>query len=282
MTLLSVPKLAFTAGLTLAFALPISSPAMAQVATPVAPPAAARTAPAHILIKVDDLRVVRGGVHPRWQKLADFLKARKVKAGIGIICDSLEGDNPNYVRWIKEQRATGLIEFWNHGYNHKEWTVEGRKTQEFVGTSYEQQKESFTQSSRLAKEKLGFSLPAFGAPFNGTDATTVRVLQEDTDTRVWLYGDVKNPAGKLVLDRVGPVNIENPIFKPSLEKFVAGYDRYPKRAYFVIQGHPAQWDDAGFDQFVKIVDFLTKEGAIFTTPSEYAKTAAAPAPVTKP
>lgn len=237
--------------------------------------AAARKSPAHILIKVDDLRHVNGKVHPRWQKLVDFLKARKVRAGIGIIGNSLENAPPEYVRWIREQRATGLIEFWNHGYDHREWTEGGAKLREFAGTPYEHQKDHLTRVNRLAREKLGFPLPAFGAPFNGTDAATVRALREDPETTVWLYGDPKNPAGKLVLERVGRVNIENPIFKPSLERFVDGYRRYPERPYFVIQGHPAQWDDPGFEQFVRIVDFLTGEGAVFTTPSEYAKTRAA-------
>jgi peptidoglycan/xylan/chitin deacetylase (PgdA/CDA1 family) len=231
----------------------------------------ARKSPAYILIKVDDLRIFKRSVHPRWQKLVDFLRQRKIKAGIGIICNSLEGDNSDYVRWIKDQKANGLIEFWNHGYDHREWTEGDKKLREFVGTSYEYQKEHLTRANQFAREKLGFPLPAFGAPFNVTDANTVRALQEDTDTRIWLYGDLKNTAGKFVLDRVGRVNIENPLFKPSLDKFVDGYNRYPDRKFFLIQGHPAQWDEEGFGQFVKIVDFLTAAGAIFVTPSEYAK-----------
>jgi peptidoglycan/xylan/chitin deacetylase (PgdA/CDA1 family) len=251
-------------------------PASVGDAVPI-PPAVARKSPAHILIKVDDLRKSGKTVHPRWQRLVDFLKQRKIKAGIGIICNSLEGDNPEYVQWIKSQRATGLIEFWNHGYDHRQWTENDKKLQEFVGTSYEHQKEHLTRANRLAREKLGFTLPAFGAPFNATDATTIKVLQEDVDTKIWLYGDIRTTAGKLVLDRVGRVNIENPIFKPSLEKFVDGYNRYPDRKFFVIQGHPSQWTDDGFEQFVKIVDFLTGAGAIFTTPTEYAQRAEMPA-----
>jgi peptidoglycan/xylan/chitin deacetylase (PgdA/CDA1 family) len=83
------------------------------------------------------------------------------------------------------------------------------------------------------------------------------------------------------------VNIENPIFTPSLAKFVEGYSRNSNRPYFVIQGHPQQWDEAKFDQFVKIVDFLTKEKAIFLTASEYARprgsnaTAASPSSLLK-
>ena len=239
--------------------------------TPAEKTASTRTSPPYIIIKVDDLRNAGGKVHPRWQKLVDFLKERKIKAGIGVICDSLEKDDPKYFQWIKDQHAGGLIEFWNHGYNHKEWEVDGKKVQEFKGPSYEDQKKNLLRCNELAKEKLGFTLPAFGAGFNAIDDNTAKALSEDPDTKIWLYGDVKNPAGKVVLDRIGNVNIENPSFVPSLDKFKAGYAKNPKRDYFVIQGHPAQWTDERFAQFVAIIDFLTTEKAVFTTPSEYVK-----------
>jgi peptidoglycan/xylan/chitin deacetylase (PgdA/CDA1 family) len=231
----------------------------------------ARTSPAHIIIKVDDLRSLGGRVHPRWQKLVDFLKERKIKAGIGVICDSLEKDDPKYFQWIKDQQMGGLIEFWNHGYNHKSWEENGKTVYEFKGASYELQKKNLLRCNELAKKKLGFTLPAFGAGFNAIDENTVKALTEDPDTTIWLYGDKKNPAGKIVMDRVGNVNIENPTFVPSLEKFKAGYAANPTRDYFVIQGHPAQWTDERFAQFVAIIDFLTTEKALFTTPTEYVK-----------
>jgi peptidoglycan/xylan/chitin deacetylase (PgdA/CDA1 family) len=236
---------------------------------------APRQSPPYIMIKVDDLRVVNGRVHARWKKFAEFCRERKIRAGIGIICDSLEGDNPAYIAWIKEQQATGLFEFWNHGYDHSETEVDGKKLQEFKGPTYEQQKEHYTRSQKLAREKLGAPFSTFGAPFNATDANTAKVLSEDPDTKVWLYGDSKNTAGKLVLDRVYPVNIENPLFLPSLDKFIEGYNKYPQKEYFVIQGHAAKWDEPRFEQFTKIVDFLIEQKANFVTPTEFAKIKAA-------
>lgn len=247
------------------------APLNAQTAAEKKPASPTRTSPPYIIIKVDDLRNAGGKVHPRWQKLVDFLKERKIKAGIGIICDSLEKDDPKYFQWIKDQHAGGLIEFWSHGYSHKSWEENGKTVYEFKDTSYESQKKNLLRCNELAKQKLGFTLPAFGAGFNAIDENTVKALAEDPDTTIWLYGDVKNPAGKVVLDRIGNVNIENPTFVPSLEKFKAGYAKNPTRDYFVIQGHPAQWTDERFAQFVALIDFLTSEKAVFTTPSEYVK-----------
>lgn len=240
-------------------------------ASPTSKPPATRQAPPYVILKVDDLKSHKGKMHPLWLRFANFIKERKIKASIGIIANSLEGDAPIYFQWIKDRQAEGFIDFWNHGYDHAEWEENGQKLQEFKGSTYEHQKEHMTKANQLAREKLGFPFTAFGAPFNAIDKNTQKVLEEDGDIKIWLYGDVKNPAGKIVLDRVGAVNIENPTFLPSLEKFKAGYAKYPTRDLFTIQGHPTHWDDARWQQFVAIIDFLTEEKAIFTTPSEYVK-----------
>lgn len=230
-----------------------------------------RKNPPYVILKLDDVVNTRGRVPERFKKLGEYIRTKKIKASLGIICNSLEGDNPEYIQWLKDLHDTGLVEFWTHGYTHKEWDENGKHLQEFNGTSYEEQKQHFDRSQELAKQKLGFAFTSFGAPFNGTDANTARALTEEPEIKIWLYGDIQNPAGKLVLDRVGPVNIENPLFVPSLDRFIAGYNKYPTREYFVIQGHPNQWDDARFDQFTKIVDFLIEQKAKIVTPTEYAE-----------
>lgn len=214
--------------------------------------------PVPVVLKVDDLSTGGGNVPKNWKRITDFAKERKIKLSIGIITQSLETANPSYINYIKELHANGLFEFWFHGYDHKMWDEGDKKLQEFKGTSYEHQKDHFVKSQTLAKEKLGFTFAVFGSPFNGFDANTSRVLQEDTDMKVFLYGDLADKSsGKVILDRVGAVNIENPLFVPSSEKFITGYAKTAKgRKFFVAQGHPNQWDDARWAEFVKIVDFL--------------------------
>jgi peptidoglycan/xylan/chitin deacetylase (PgdA/CDA1 family) len=235
------------------------------------PAPVARKSPAYIVIKVDDLVAQNGGVHPMWNRFVAWTAERNIKSSIGIIANSLENASPAYLQWIKDQHATGRVEFWNHGYDHKEWDEGGKKVQEFKGVPYEQQKQHLQRSNALAREKLGFAFRAFGAPFNATDENTAKALAEENDIQTWLYGDAKNPGGKLVLERVGDVNIEYPTFVPDAHKFAMGYNRHPERDLFVIQGHPAQWTEERFAQFAQIVDFLTKAGAVFVTPSEYAR-----------
>lgn len=225
--------------------------------------------PPKIVIKLDDFGAARNGVHPRWQKVAEFAKSRNIKVTFGIIGTRMTEDAPEFVKWTKDQHDAGRIEFWHHGWDHAERTEDGKRITEFSGESYEHQKQHMTDLNRLAKEKLGFAFVSFGAPFNATDANTVKVLSEDPDIKVWMYGDPENPAGKKVLERSYAVSIENPTMIPNYGAFLEGYAHSRGAEYFVMQGHPAGWNDERWDQFVKIVDFLISQKAEFVFASDF-------------
>jgi len=235
--------------------------------------------PAHavpVVLKIDDLRTNDSGyLSDRWKRLLPLLREHKtLKLSIGIIANSLEGDNAAYFSWIKEMHDTGRVEFWLHGYDHKEWEEGGQKFYEFKGPSYEQQKEHLAKSQALAKAKLGFVFTAFGAPFNCIDDNTIKILNEDADMKVVLYANLSDQSkmpGKTILDRVFPVNIEQPLFVPNPEKFIAGYNKFAgKRSFFVAQGHGNKWDDARWPEFLKIVDFLEQNKIPTVLPTELA------------
>lgn len=243
----------------------------------------ARETPPMVVLKLDDLRVGQSGKMPNaWQRVVEILKAKQVKGSIGIICDSLETGNPQYVDWIRQAQQSGLVEFWFHGLNHDVRSENGTDAAEFVGRPYEEQKRRFDESLKLAQEKLGFTLHTFGPPGGGKvgsfDEATFKVMADVPDMKVWLYPQPMDDAGRqleasgkvTILDRVWPVNIEQPLFVPSSEKLKQGYAKFPQREYFVLQGHPAHWKEEGFAEFEKIIDFLKQQNAVFVTPSECA------------
>jgi hypothetical protein len=264
-----------------------------------------RAKPPIIILKLDDLRQHYGGrVHPGWQRVADYLAEKKIKAGFGVICDTLEKAQPKYVEWIRSRHDSGQIEFWFHGLDHKVHEEDGKKYNEFVHRSYEEQKQRLEQSQKLAREKLGFVFHAFGPPGgvgNGSfDENTLRVMVENPQMHVMLYPAPLNAphaspltvlarkmmaesGGKFViLDILWQVRLERPLFKPNFDAFVRGYAKYPNRPYFMLQGHPAAWSDEGFAEFKRIVDFLVDQKAVFMTPTEAAETVQAhPGPETK-
>ncbi|MDR1283173.1 MAG: DUF2334 domain-containing protein [Opitutaceae bacterium] len=250
----------------LAAATPPTSPALP---TPEPAPAGAPL----IVLKLDDMRARDGKVPAAWQRVVDFAVDRKIKISIGIICNSLAADNPDYIAGLKKIAATGLVEYWHHGYTHGgRKDADGGRITEFSRSSYENQRDSLLRGMRLAQEKIGITFVAFGAPFNATDATTARVLSEIPEIRVWLYGNARDTGGKFVARRVGPVNIENPVHKPNLAALVKGFGaamrQEPGPRYFVLQGHAGGWDDDKFAEFVRIVDYLTGQGCRFVFPSD--------------
>lgn len=261
----------FLFGLLLAALLMFAGSDGVAAETPSEPASAGANAPL-IVLKLDDMKAHEGKVPPRWQRIAAFAVERNVKLSIGIICNSLVADNPDYFEGLKKIAASGLVEFWNHGYTHKSWMGGEVKFTEFSQSSYEKQLDSLLRGQRLAKEKLGITFGAFGAPFNATDATTARMLAEVPDIRVWLYGNINDTAGKFVARRVGSVNIEKPVHKPNLAALMKGFEsemrKEPRPRYFVIQGHPGGWDDDKFEEFVRIVDYLAERGCKFVLPSE--------------
>ena len=226
--------------------------------------------PPAIVLKLDDLADKRGKVHPRWQRVVDFAHERTIKVDLGVVAQSLEGEKPEYFKWIKDQRATGRVGFWWHGWDHAEWKDGDKTLREFSGTTYEHQKKHLDDSNRLAREKLGFPFVAFGAPYNSTDETTLKVMSESTDIQVWMYGPEKAVQGKVVLGRAFSVNIEQPTFVANYEAFIEGYVHNRGSGYFVIQGHPMQWNDERYDNFTRIVDFLIGQKADFVFAEEFA------------
>lgn len=119
----------------------------------------------------------------------------------------------------------------------------------------------------LGSGKTGVFFVTFGAPFNATDANTVKILEEDTEIQVWLYGDVKNPAGKTVLTR-SAVNLESPTLVPNDAAFLEAYAKGRGAEYFVQQGHPPNRSVDRWREFVKSVDFLITLRAEFVLPRD--------------
>jgi peptidoglycan/xylan/chitin deacetylase (PgdA/CDA1 family) len=237
-----------------------------RAAAPASPPAK----PQIILLKLDDITTDGASgklpISPRWQRTADFIEKNNLKAGFGIIGFSLEQDNPAYFKWIKDLDQRGAIEFWNHGYTQRK---NEDKFGEFEQGSAEAQQALLEKTQRLAKERLGITLRAFGEHWSGVTEETQKALDAIPDNRIWLYGP-KNPTSykKLSLSRI--LGLENPTFVPDPEKFKTLYEKNAATApVLVLQGHPNQWTDERWEGFVKIIDFLKSKGCVFMKPMEY-------------
>jgi hypothetical protein len=232
------------------------------------------TRPRFVVLKFDDMQGIENRktpVHSRFQRLADYIEGKNLKASFGIIAKSLEVDNPGYYAWIRQRALEngGHFEFWFHGYDHAmDMDVAGTHCKaEFSGPPYAYQSEHFAQGCKLMKQRVGFPFRSFGAPGNAVDATGVRVLEENPEIRVWLFGPAQIKSSKFIISR--SPELEYAVGKVSFEAFVKGYQ--PKRSQICValQGHPTHWDEAMFVEFQHIVEVLQADGRIFLTPYEY-------------
>ena len=239
-------------------------------------PLSAQDAPAPVVIlKMDDM--APGGAPPgkavpaRWQRLIDFLEARKIRASIGVMGFSLEDDNATYFAFLKDLDRKGF-ELWNHGYKQRKAEDKG----EFEEGTAETQKASLEKTQRLAKEKLGIVLRAFGPHWSGTNADTEAAISQVPDLKLWFYGPANSKvAGTFMFERT--VNLENPTFVPDFEKFKAAYEKVgARRKYLALQGHPNQWTDERWAGFEKVMDYLAERKCPFMTALEYHRTLGKP------
>ncbi len=225
-------------------------------------------APLRVVLKLDDVWVVNGGLSERWQLVDAFCAERDIPYTIGVIANVLEGDNPAFIDALRGIAESGRAELWHHGYDHKAWEADGKKLREFQGTGYEHQLEHLQKAQALGKEKLGVTFTTFGAPFNATDADTVRALEQLPEITVWMFAPRNTGSTKFTTPQIPAVNIEHPVHKPNFEQFKLGYEKHKADPYLVMQGHPMSWDDAAFAEFTRIVDFLRAEGAQFVFPRD--------------
>jgi peptidoglycan/xylan/chitin deacetylase (PgdA/CDA1 family) len=280
-----IPVLAFTCALLfdttssgLAEARPVAAPAAPAAPAkpfvmPVLPPIDTST-PRFVIFKFDDLRGFNNPkkpVHARFQRLADYLDSKELKASFGIIANSLEKANIPYCDWISKHAIEkgGRFEFWFHGYDHAmNMAVDGKTCNaEFSGPDYAYQFEHFTKGCKLMQECVGFPFRTFGAAGNAVDATGLRVLEEHPEIKVWLFGKAQTGSTKFVLTR--SPELEHGVGKVSFEAFLKGYTARRTQTCLTLQGHPAMWSDEMFADFQRIVALLQADSRIFLTPYEY-------------
>ncbi len=201
---------------------------------------------------------------------------RGIKVSAGIIADSLEKQNSGYVDWIKKWEATGKVEFWNHGWDHKRWSEGGKEFSEFGDSGYEHQQAHLARAQDAFKGLTGIDFKTFGSPFNAMDMDTAKALNGIPELgAVFCYpgaAPTKAMKDKVLL----PMTLRGEhdgTGKPNFIKFKADYEKKdnPKLTFAAIQFHPPYFSEKGFEDYEAILDFLVSEGWTFMLPSEYAK-----------
>lgn len=203
----------------------------------------------------------------------DFILERNLKASLGLIGLHLEKNDAQFVSHVRTLHSTGRFEIWNHGYDHQlnvtvKTVVNGEERSavycEFQNTFAEYQRRHLLKTQALARSELGISITAFGAPGNAFDATTVRVLDEVDEIRVWLFG--RTDSTKLVVKHTG--SMEQPTGEPNFERFMTDFRRCRQDNLLALQCHPHDWQEAQMKEFRKMIEFMLDSRLTFVLPGE--------------
>ena len=231
----------------------------------------------YVMLKIDDIGNHKGGIHPRFAKLAEYLASKKLKSGFGVIVKSIENTpNADYVAWLKKNAVEngGYIEFWDHGWDHamffncKEDDECDRSTK-FHGehaTCLKHQQRHLALALDTFKKWTGLTMHTLGTAGNAGNADTLKALRERPEMKVWLFGNGRAD-DVMILGRW--LNLEHAVGKVSYDAFARSYQRQRQKEYVVLQGHAAMWSDQMFEDVKKIVELLENDGWIFVTPYEF-------------
>jgi len=214
-----------------------------------------------VLLRADDLKYFGSDIFPpQWERFIGYIKSKGIVAALGLIGRSLDQGSPAYDAMVASLQSSGSFEIWNHGYTHDitpQWD-------EFRNTSYDDQKNHLMLTQNLASQKLDITLHAFGAPGGYIDSNTTKAIDQIDDIKIWFGGD---PRSKKTI--VGPSGcfIESPTFVPNYQNFIKTYSA--DTSFYMLYCHPFEWNEAQFETFQKIIDYLMEEGVTFVTPTQY-------------
>ncbi|WP_255495136.1 hypothetical protein [Dysgonomonas sp. 521] len=173
-----------------------------------------------VVLKLDDVTAGDNGeiVSSRWQRVADYIEGKKIKAGFGIIGFSLAENNPEYFKWITDRAGRGYIEFWNHGYYNR---TKGDTIGEFEGT-YDQQLRALQLTDSLAKANLGLQLNVWGPHWTSTNRDTDKALSQLPQINMTL-GSPRNPRHFKGYVMPHNLDMEYPVHNPNFDEFLKAY-----------------------------------------------------------
>lgn len=222
------------------------------------------------IIKLDDLSVSNISSFNKWQQ---FAEDENIHLGFGVLCKSFAEDDA-YVTSLAAIDNSPNIEVWLHGYDHQ-----GGVTSEFR-EDLASQTQTFADCEAVAN-KAGISYKSFNPPFNELNEDTANLLEQKGYSAVML---ISNSVSDYMLNKSFVTLYNENILElnaansnadrvSTIEDFIAEHEALSTsgKKYIVYQGHPAQWNEASNNKFIKIVKYLKSIGTAFMEPADYAR-----------
>ena len=224
------------------------------------------------LIKADDFRnEFSSGL--QWTNFLSTNRALGIKVGIGVICTNIIGSNSNTIaQWMQAQEAKGDVEFWNHAWDHTEWTNTGGQTvSEYYGSGLAYMQQHMAQSQAALLNALGHNVISFGTPYNAFDTNTAAVINATSALRLFFASSVTTVRTDGLNANVAAVKIiseSDGTGMPNSTNFIATYPSGPAGPVS-LQFHPPYFDAAHLVEYQKIIQFLQTNSYALLLPAEF-------------
>jgi peptidoglycan/xylan/chitin deacetylase (PgdA/CDA1 family) len=218
-----------------------------------------------VIIKADDFR----GLAPAWEKFLAASRAQGVKVSIGIIVEPVVGKS-DVSEWLKKQEALGDVEFWNHGWDHKKWTVANAPVSEFFHSGIDHQRDHLSRSQDELKNLLGHDCTVLGTPFNGRDDDTLKALDERQEIKLFfLHFKASDIDPKSRIKYIDIISENDGTGKPNAQKFQETWSKLSDKTQPIsLQFHPPYFDDKRLEEYEAILKYLIAEGCSIILPKE--------------
>ena len=176
------------------------------------------------IIKADDFKVPLLA----WTNFLQASRNAGIKVGLGVIVSNIVG-KASTAQWMQGQEALGDVEFWDHGWDHTQWTNSGQTISEFEGSGLAHMQQHLADAQAGLSNALGKDVIAFGTPYNGFDTNTATVINATPALRLFFASSVTT--ARTYLDsRVAAVKIiseSDGTGKPNAAAFAAAYPGGP-------------------------------------------------------
>lgn len=212
------------------------------------------------IIKADDL-----GKEPSldcWWRLLDALDRRGIPISVGVVAAKIGRHQSSSIDRLTLQLREGGHELWNHSYSHLD----------YARLAIEHQAEDLRRSQAVVEEVFGARPSLFGAPFNSMNEATIKALEANGDFTGVYFSRLPTLLETVPYWNLCPPELVRGFYRqPDFGEFSPRYERRKDRRPIVLQVHPPMWSQHGFNDFIRIVDWLIDEDWQFLTFDDHAQ-----------
>lgn len=193
------------------------------------------------ILKVDDFRLNEGA--SKFTRLFELCDAHEIPASVGVIGGGLRGDRFDHQERFSRRCEQGLVELWNHSFNHRDLTQldDDEVAWELAATT------------SLCERCLGHRPIGFGAPFNKSNDRVAKLAAGQgfafTYEESFVKAQLVTPEYNIPFDG-----------QPNLAQFKERIAARSKLDTLIIQVHPGRWLSRGFDEMHACLGFLKESG----------------------